>query len=250
MFQINSPMCRVRALRCYLYNFQDFGADRSCHGATEEGCKVDSTAAFQNAIDYCGGEDSTPESWQTIYVPPGYYRIDGTITMSGQSMVLERGAILVRRRAITMNGDPLIRIVGTNGRLTGGGTLLSENPSHRGLLNIGPTNLTVYNNIEFNVVAGIHIHGAGTAAAEDCYSKVAGPVTCAYFLLLAFLLATSLARFLASALFIRDYNSLLSTTLIDRAGFSTILSHRSRCLRLVWHGMSSITLTCYGGWMI
>lgn len=60
----------------------DFGADRGCHGATEAGCKVDSTAAFQNAIDYAGGEDSTPPAWQTIYVPPGYYRIDGTITVS------------------------------------------------------------------------------------------------------------------------------------------------------------------------
>ena len=98
--------------------------------------------------------------------------------VNGQSLVLERGAILVRRKLITMNGAPLIRVTGTNGRVSGSGTLLSENPSHRGLLNIGPVELTAYDNVEFNVVDGIHIEGAGAGAAADCYSKVDGPVTC------------------------------------------------------------------------
>ena len=92
--------------------------------------------------------------------------------------MLERGAVLVRRKLITMNGAPLIRVTGTNGRVSGSGTLLSENPSHRGVLNIGPVNLTAYDNVEFNTVAGIHIEGAGAGAGADCYSKVDGPVTC------------------------------------------------------------------------
>jgi hypothetical protein len=158
----------------------DFGASGGCRGETEDGCKVDSTPAFQNALTYAGGEDSTPETWQTVFVPPGYYRIDGTVTVGGQTLVLERGAILIRRKAITMSGAPLIRISGTNGRVSGSGQLLMENPSHRGIVNIGPQNLSVYDNVEYNILEGISIVGAGGGAAADCTDKTgdAPPLTC------------------------------------------------------------------------
>ena len=90
---------------------------------------------------YAGGEDSSPESWQTIYVPPGYYRIDGTITVGGQWLVIQKGARLLRKRFATDNAAPILRVAGTHGRVTGGGVLITENVSPRGVLNIGPENM-------------------------------------------------------------------------------------------------------------
>ena len=125
----------------------DFGATAGCHGDTEAGCQHDSTQAFLDAILYAGGEDSSPFNFQTIVVPPGWYRIDGTITIEGQWLVIQKGARLLRKSFATNNTAPIIRLAGTHGRVTGGGVLSSENSSPRGVINIGPTNLSQYSNV-------------------------------------------------------------------------------------------------------
>lgn len=153
----------------------DFGADGGCRGDTEPGCKVDSTAAFTNALMYAGGEDSSPETWQTVYVPPGYYRIDGTITVGGQWLIIQKGARLLRKRFATDNAAPILRVVGTHGRVTGGGVLMTENVSPRGVLNIGPENLTAYDNIGMNTIEGVSIVGS---SLPECTNRSSGPVVC------------------------------------------------------------------------
>ena len=153
----------------------DFGADGGCRGDTEATCKVDSTAAFADALAYAGGEDSSPETWQTIYVPPGYYRIDGTVTVGGQWLVIQKGARLLRKRFATDNAAPILRVTGTHGRVTGGGALITENVSPRGVLNIGPDNLTVYDNIGMNTVEGLVISGS---SLPECNNRSFGPIVC------------------------------------------------------------------------
>ena len=136
---------------------------------------MDSTAAFANALEYAGGEDSSPETWQTVFVPPGYYRIDGTVTVGGQWLVIQKGARLLRKRFATDNAAPILRVAGSHGRVTGGGVLVTENVSPRGVLNIGPANLTTYNNIGANTVEGLSIMGSGLS---ECVNRSAGPVIC------------------------------------------------------------------------
>ena len=86
-------------------------------------------------------------------------RIDGTIHVSASELVLSAGAVL-RRVNLTTNTDPIVRL-GYQGRLSGWGTLTTMNPSPRGVVNIGPHNLTLYENVEYAQVSGVHIQGAG-----------------------------------------------------------------------------------------
>ena len=86
-------------------------------------------------------------------------RIDGTIHVSASELVLSAGAVL-RRVNLTTNTDPIVRL-GYQGRLSGFGTLTTMNPSPRGVVNIGPHNLTLYENVEYAQVSGVHIQGAG-----------------------------------------------------------------------------------------
>lgn len=153
----------------------DFGAHGGCRGDTLDRCKVDSTLAFNNALTYAGGEDSTPESWQTVYVPPGFYRVDGTVSVAGQTLVLEKGAQLLRKAAITSNTAPILRVAGGGSSVIGAGALVSENPSPSGVLHLGPANLSHYQNVEYNLIDGIRIEGAG---GPECTSKVSGELTC------------------------------------------------------------------------
>ena len=153
----------------------DFGADGGCRGDTEASCKVDSTEAFANALKYAGGEDSSPETWQTVYVPPGYYRVDGTVTVGGQWLVIQKGARLLRKRFATDNAAPILRVAGTRGRVTGGGALITENISPRGVLNIGPENLTTYDNVGMNIVEGLSITGS---SLPECINRSSGSLIC------------------------------------------------------------------------
>ena len=52
---------------------------------------------------------------------------------------------------------------------------MTENVSPRGVLNIGPENLTTYNNIGANTVEGLSIMGSGLS---ECLNRSAGPVIC------------------------------------------------------------------------
>eukprot|EP01052_Picozoa_sp_SAG31_P027454 SAG31_NODE_2572_length_5459_cov_3.008396_6_plen_201_part_00 len=121
---------------------------------TDENCP-DDTAAFLAAFAWA----TEPFNQITVHVPPGSYRIDGTIAVHASELVLSAGAVL-RRVNLTGNTDPIVRL-GYQGRLSGTGTLTTMNPSPRGVVNIGPANLTIYENVEYAQVSGIHIQGAG-----------------------------------------------------------------------------------------
>ena len=75
-----------------------------------------------------------------LTVPAGTYRIDGTINLYATSLHLETGATLKRTR-LTDNTAPIVRLSGPATHLTGLGTLTTDNPSPRGLVNIGPESL-------------------------------------------------------------------------------------------------------------
>lgn len=71
------------------------------YGANITDTSVDSTAAFQAAID----------AHDTVRVPQGTYAIDGTITPSaGKTFLFDSGVVLKRFAANTANTDPLIHL--------------------------------------------------------------------------------------------------------------------------------------------
>ena len=164
---------------------KDFGARGDCSKSAPTGSDcVDDTAAFAAAIGWAA-ESGGPV---TVHVPRGSYRLDGTVMWGKAEVVLERGATLRRIATYTNNTAPLIRLPATHGILRGSGTLTTENPSPRGLVNgavldwlrepatcslarlvctdrlccaVGPANLSVYSNVEFNIVEGVTLLGGG-----------------------------------------------------------------------------------------
>ena len=134
---------------------RDFGAagDCSCrNGAWEEACcPTDDTAAFMAAL--ASGDD--------VFVPPGSYRIDGTVEFGG-TMVLAGGAAL-RRVNISGNRDPVVRLTGTHSHLRGGGTISTTNAAPRGIVNIGPHDFTRAHNVEWCTLEGVTIEGPGVS---------------------------------------------------------------------------------------
>lgn len=158
---------------------RDFGAVGACVGISwappypPSHCP-DDTAAFNAAFAWA----AEPFNHITVHVPPGYYRIDGTVVLGGTGveMYLETGAFLRRISNLTNCTDPLVRLEGTNGVLRGGGTLTSDNPSPRGLVNVGPPCLTCYSNAEYNLVDGVRIVGAGASWRNFPPAAHAAPV--------------------------------------------------------------------------
>ena len=130
---------------------RDFGAQGNCTAKGDSNCS-DATPAFAAALAAAGGG--------VVHVPPGTYRIDGTIYLGGE-LVLDKGATLRRIASSSKSTDPLVRLAATRGTLRGFGTLMTDNPSPRGLVNIGPQNLSHYDNVEFNTVAEVTLQGAG-----------------------------------------------------------------------------------------
>lgn len=142
---------------------RDFGALGTCGSPdaqpadlTDQNCP-DDTAAFLAAFKWAG----EPYNKITVHVPPGSYRIDGTVTIGSCELILEAGAVL-RRVNLTAAAGPIVRL-GYHGRLSGAGSLTSMNPSPRGIVNIGPANLTIYENVEYAQVRGVSIQGPGTS---------------------------------------------------------------------------------------
>ena len=84
-------------------------------------------------------------------MPAGRYRIDGTVDIGGGALVVQKGAVLIRTN-LTAFAGPLLRLAGCSGSVSGSGTLLTANPSPRGLVNIGPANQSHAGNIEWNSV--------------------------------------------------------------------------------------------------
>ena len=141
---------------------KDFGAVGGCiedSWATAAGLVncPDDTPAFRAAFKWA----TEPYNKITVSVPPGFYRIDGTVTFSSAEMILETGAVLRRISNLTSNTDPIIRLSGTNAVLRGGGTLTTTSPSPRGVVNVGPPTIHSYSNVEFNRVEGVRIQGPG-----------------------------------------------------------------------------------------
>ena len=132
----------------------------------------DDTPAFQAAFAWA----SEPFNRITVFVPPGFYRIDGTIRLSQSELILETGATLRRIANLTNCTDPIVRLEGTNAVLRGGGSLVSQNPSPRAIVNVGPPCLTCYSNVEFNLVEGVRITGAGASWSSYPPAAHAKPV--------------------------------------------------------------------------
>ena len=63
-----------------------------------------------------------------------------------------------RLSAIRKNAASLHRSIEPSTR-SSSGSLSTENPSPRGVVNVGPANLSHYDNVEFNTVADVTISG-------------------------------------------------------------------------------------------
>jgi hypothetical protein len=99
----------------------DFGAQANS--------SVDDTPSFSFALAH----------HPTLRVPPGSYRIDGTITLgSAHQLILDAGATLVRYNVTvggTVNTDPIIRFLGHSSAVSGSGVLEMQVASPRGAEN-------------------------------------------------------------------------------------------------------------------
>ena len=123
---------------------------------------MDDTNAFHRALAAGSGFAAT------VYVPAGGYRIDGTISLDGDELILAKGARLFRLPNQHHNNTaPLVQLHGTASRLTGSGTISTSLPSPRGVVCIGPTNTTIIDNVEYSVVDGITIDGPGLSYKAD-----------------------------------------------------------------------------------
>ena len=140
---------------------KDFGAAGNCSQTAPSGADcIDDTAAFVAAFAWASGAHGRGPV--TVHVPTGGYRVDGTLSLGGE-LVLERGATLRRIANYSSSTEPIVRLSGQHGILRGLGTLSTENPSPRGVVNVGPANLSHYDNVEFNTVADVTISGGGTS---------------------------------------------------------------------------------------
>ena len=80
--------------------------------------------------------------------------------------MLAKGATLLRV-TIANNTAPVVQLTGAASRLTGSGTVRSVLPSPRGVVCIGPANLSRADNIEYSLVQGITIDGPGVSYKND-----------------------------------------------------------------------------------
>ena len=177
-FQAQGPNATARSLTAVLderRSVTDYGASGQCYMSGTrctyaECCPTDDTPAFERAfaahISFRKTGKNPPGWTPTIYVPSGSYRIDGTIRLRGQELVLAKGATLLRV-AIANNTAPVVQLTGAASRLTGSGTVRSALPSPRGVVCIGPANLSRADNIEYSLVEGITIDGPGVSYKND-----------------------------------------------------------------------------------
>jgi hypothetical protein len=135
----------------------DFGARASCRcqqlrvSLSADCCPDDDTTAFAASLAACNN----------VLVPPGSYRIDGTVELvSSSRLTLSAGAILLRTN-ITACEDPVVRLSNWYSALTGPGHVQTVNPSPRGVVAIAPRTRDRLYNIEWNLVEGVHITGPG-----------------------------------------------------------------------------------------
>ena len=128
----------------------------------------DQTPVLNAAIVACEG--------RSVTVPPGTYRIDGTVTIGSAAtdparnrsllsfepthLHLPMGITLRRFGNLSNSSAPVVRLSGYACRLTGDGArIVSDNASPVGVLHIGPGDRTVRSSIQFTYVSGLHIIG-------------------------------------------------------------------------------------------
>ena len=158
-------LSRVLADRVSVRDFGAFG-DCGCRDQAwaETCCPHDDTAAFAAALGT--GDD--------VYVPPGVYRLDGTVELSGQTMVLAGQATLARLN-ISASTAPVVRLTGWRANLRGSGTVSTTNAAPRGVVNIGPHDFVRAHNVEWNMLEGIAIRGPGVSWSYSTPSQPVDP---------------------------------------------------------------------------
>jgi hypothetical protein len=117
----------------------EYGAPANARtaGADNTGT-VDATTAIQGLLDTVT---------HTI-VPPGDYRIDGTVTVnSGKTLEIMPGANL-KRLAAASSTAPIVNVTGIDARLMGRGTIQTEKTSPTGIVLIGPPVQTVTTTVD------------------------------------------------------------------------------------------------------
>lgn len=142
-------------------NVIDFGADPT--GV------LDSTAAIQKATD----------DFNSVVIPEGTYRIDGTIYLKEfKSIQLMGGAFLYRYSAYSANTAPIVWVYGRYGALTGAGQavcgLRTQNKAPNGVLLIGQQSMSIvhddvnWNSISSFGVVGMQEQGQTSGAPDVC----------------------------------------------------------------------------------
>ena len=115
------------------------------------GAAVDTAACVNLALRSTAG--------QSVFVAPGVYRVDDTITISsGRHLHLTAGAVL-QRPAGSRTDLPLIRLTGKNPALDGLGEVHSASATTAGIVRIGPLDNGTRENVQRARVAGITLVG-------------------------------------------------------------------------------------------
>ena len=106
-------------------------------GAVGDGI-TDDTAAINAAIN----------ASNNVFIPPGTYRCDGTVTITSsyqnrKLVTMTAGTTLQRLSAYSATQDPVVALLGNYGKFDGGGgEIMSENPSPRGVAALGQQDVT------------------------------------------------------------------------------------------------------------
>lgn len=139
-------------------------------GAVGDGV-TDDTAAIQAALDSGAGVVIVPKSTSV-------YCCDSLITIpEGIELKVERGAEL-KRTTSSSSTDPVVFVKGINSKLTGCGTIRTDNNHPRGVVVCGHYDLTTSNyNAQKWLVSGVDIYGklaGSTGSANTTVGTVAG----------------------------------------------------------------------------
>ncbi len=129
--------------------------------------------SFQKALDPTA---IVPNGEHPVIVPPGTYRIDGSLEVFYQLHILP-GATLVRTKKLSDSIEPLIFLSNREASLIGGGRVVSENDSPRGVVSVGSRDLANKRQVTLTRIDGIKIQGAGTTDSVGLNLDSLEPVT-------------------------------------------------------------------------